>query len=143
MTDNKKTVRDFSLSLRAFGEQIPATALAVQQAVALKGLAGVVRKSPVDTGRFRGNWQVQTTASDPAPIKLDDKAPRGSGPSAAVQAAAEAAIAGAKPYGTIYIVNGLPYAQRLEDGYSQQAPGGMVALTLAELQAEVQGAAAP
>jgi len=35
----------------------------------------------------------------------------------------------------IFIVNGLPYINRLENGWSQQAPNGMVAITLAELPA--------
>jgi len=35
----------------------------------------------------------------------------------------------------IYLTNNLPYAQRLEEGYSQQAPAGMVALTIQEFQA--------
>lgn len=33
----------------------------------------------------------------------------------------------------IYIANGLPYILRLENGWSKQAPAGMVAITLAEL----------
>jgi hypothetical protein len=30
---------------------------------------------------------------------------------------------------TIYFTNNLPYAQALENGHSNQAPGGMVGLT--------------
>lgn len=39
-----------------------------------------------------------------------------------------------------YITNSLPYAKRLEDGYSTQAPAGMVALTVAEFQGIVKNA---
>jgi len=34
----------------------------------------------------------------------------------------------------VYLANNLPYAQRLEDGWSQQAPEGMVKLTVQRFQ---------
>jgi len=40
-----------------------------------------------------------------------------------------------------YLVNNLKYAQRLEDGYSTQAPAGMVALTVVEWKNIVDDAA--
>jgi hypothetical protein len=36
---------------------------------------------------------------------------------------------------TIYFTNNLPYAQALENGHSNQAPGGMVGLTALMLRA--------
>jgi hypothetical protein len=45
---------------------------------------------------------------------------------------ATAASAGFKAGDTIYLTNNLPYIRRLEEGYSQQAPAGMVALTVQE-----------
>ncbi|NBT33816.1 MAG: hypothetical protein EBT13_18445 [Rhodobacteraceae bacterium] len=39
----------------------------------------------------------------------------------------------------IYIQNNLPYANRLENGWSGQAPQGMVALTVAEVSAAFDG----
>ena len=39
----------------------------------------------------------------------------------------------------IYIQNNLPYANRLENGWSNQAPAGMVALTIAEVEAQMDG----
>ena len=37
----------------------------------------------------------------------------------------------------ISVYNNLPYIERLEDGYSNQAPEGMVSLTAAELSVEL------
>ena len=39
-------------------------------------------------------------------------------------------VDGWKPGQTIFITNSLPYAMRLEHGYSKQAPAGMVKLTV-------------
>ncbi len=39
-------------------------------------------------------------------------------------------VAGWKPGQTIWILNSLPYAKRLEYGWSKQAPGGMVRLAV-------------
>lgn len=41
-----------------------------------------------------------------------------------------------------FIQNSVPYIQRLEDGYSKQAPNGMVALTKIEFQTYLQNAVA-
>lgn len=83
----------------------------------------LVAKSPVDTGRFKSNWRVGnggvntlTTASTGEP----NNAPE---------------INSIKINGqTIHLTNSLPYANRLEYGWSKQAPSGMVRLTLTELQ---------
>lgn len=137
---NKDNARDFSVQLAAFGKQVPELARSVVRKYALDGLSGVVRKSPVDTGRFRGNWQI-STSDEVAPTDRIDAGPRGSDPAALGQELAK--LASVPAYGLVHIINGLPYAQRLEDGYSKQAPGGMVALTAAELSADIARGAAP
>lgn len=95
--------------------------------------SAVVRKSPVDTGRFRGNWQI---ARDTIPVSVLDRLdPSGSG--ALIVAAQALSI----PLGgVVYLANNLPYARRLEYGYSQQAPLGMVRTSIAEQQAGIQKA---
>jgi hypothetical protein len=48
-----------------------------------------------------------------------------------------------KAAGTImYLTNNVPYAQRIEDGWSRQAPTGLVALTAMEFQQIVDASAA-
>jgi hypothetical protein len=86
----------------------------------------VVMRSPVDTGRFRGNWQM---GIDEQPVgELDALDKTGS----TTVSEAENIAARAKIGDDMYIVNNLPYADRLENGWSQQAPAGIVALTVAE-----------
>lgn len=77
----------------------------------------VVDLSPVDTGRFRGNWfpshgLVLQEVSEAA----------GSNDSYARLARVYEFPVG----GIVYMTNNLPYAQRLEHGWSKQAPTGMV-----------------
>jgi hypothetical protein len=43
-----------------------------------------------------------------------------------------AALRGLAPYSVTYIVNGLPYGERLNSGWSTQAPAGFVELSIAE-----------
>ena len=53
----------------------------------------------------------------------------------------ESELAGAAIGDAIYITNNLPYAQVLENGHSQQAPTGMLAITVAEFNGIVEDVA--
>ena len=104
--------------------------LAVRK-ISLEIFSRVILKSPVDTGRFRGNWQVAIGSVPSGTLELDDKT------GTATVSKADLKLVGAKAGDTIYLANNLPYAVRLEEGYSQQAPAGMVALTVQEFAAIV------
>ena len=104
--------------------------LAVRK-ISLEIFSRVILKSPVDTGRFRGNWQVAIGSIPSGTLELDDKT------GTATVSKADAKLFSAKAGDTIYLANNLPYAVRLEEGYSQQAPAGMVALTVQEFAAIV------
>jgi hypothetical protein len=115
--------------------------------VAVYALNSLVNKTPVgdpslwapsslppppgyQPGRARGGWRVLKN-NDNRPIKRID--PSGS-------KTKTLGIAKIKQLGKIgakfYIVNNTPYLGRLEEGYSSQAaPGGIIRLTLAEVQA--------
>lgn len=82
----------------------------------------IIKRSPVDTGRFRGNWQFTTNA--PASGQL---AATGV-PTGELVSAAETWQSGS----VFYMTNNLPYGERLEYGWSKQAPSGMVRITLTE-----------
>ncbi len=106
--------------------------------VSLEILGSVVLKSPVDTGRFRSNWQVSIgsvssgTVSYAVTETIGERAGN-KGPVYESTIAKSRGIANtAKAGDVIYIANNLPYAVRLEEGYSGQAPAGMVTLTVQE-----------
>lgn len=87
-------------------------------------------------GRFKGNWQLSVSFPTSAPIERID--PNGSATIEAGSAALESFEAGP----SIYIMNNLPYALRLENGWSKQAPFGMVAVTVVEFERLAQQAIA-
>ncbi|MFC0179001.1 hypothetical protein [Thorsellia kenyensis] len=95
----------------------------------LRALSSVVAKSPVDTGRFRGNWHVSFNKQDMTQFELLD--PTGAIALSTGQAVLDAFDSGVE---AIYIQNSLPYAMKLESGHSKQAPMGMVRVTATEIQ---------
>ena len=95
----------------------------------------LIRRSPVDTGRFRGNWQIGLNNIEHNTSSSPDK----DGGTATARLSAR--LASWKAGETINITNSLPYARRLEYGWSQQAPQGMVRLTVVDFQNYVRGAA--
>lgn len=91
--------------------------------IAIAMLNEIVLRSPVDTGRFRGNNIVSvgapvyasTLSVDPAGAETIQNGVR--------------AVTGLEPYTQVFIQNNLPYAGPLEDGHSQQAPAGIYAVS--------------
>lgn len=100
--------------------------------IATEALDRVKRKSPIDTGHFINNWLVSVGGPNgdtvPIPGSLQGQS-----------MAAIAAYTSIEGWPVIYIQNNLPYANRLEHGHSGQAPAGMVAITIPELEALAQG----
>nr|WP_047280511.1 HK97 gp10 family phage protein [Pseudomonas lundensis] len=86
--------------------------------IALAMLQEIVLRSPVDTGRFRNNNIVSIVS----PVYASTVETDASG--AGTISRGSAAMSGLEPYTTVFIQNNLPYAQRLEDGHSKQAPPG-------------------
>lgn len=126
----------FESDLQRFTQRSTARADTVIKRIVL-GIAGeVIRKSPVDTGRFKGNWQYGAGNAPTGDVEIYDEDGRGTVAHIASQIPTH-------PAGEVhYIVNNLPYAKALEDGHSTQSPpGNMVAGTVAEYQRIVSEAA--
>ena len=88
--------------------------------IAADMLQGVIIASPVDTGQFRSNHRVSLNAPDNSTEETNgNTAPIGS-MDAKVMNRGLNILKSAKIGGLIYIQNNLPYAQRLEHGYSEQ-----------------------
>jgi hypothetical protein len=121
----------FELQLQAFTKKAGDNADVAVRKVVLDVGARLVMRSPVDTGRFRSNWFY----SEAAP---SSKATLGVGSPEMQDAGALTKDAAGKVH---YVMNNLPYAWRLENGYSKQAPAGMVGLTVVEFQGIVSKAA--
>lgn len=84
-------------------------------------------------GRFRGNWQVSFDRPAVGPIDRIDK--RGGATLAAGREVLQVYDPDKDKY--IYFSNMVPYARRLEYGWSNQAPQGIVRVTVAEIKAKL------
>jgi hypothetical protein len=120
---NKKFKRDLDFLIKKAG----GNATQFVKSVALRVDAALVEKSAVDTGRFRANWNLSINGVDTSTTEDKDKEGR------VTVAKSFAALSAFRLGDTINITNSLPYALRLEYGYSKQKPLGMVRLTIAEL----------
>lgn len=102
------------------GAQIETQVSKITRRIGLGILSRVVLATPVDTGRARGNWQVDLAAPPAAEI---DRLDKGGG---ATIADGSAEIGRMKGYGRIYLVNNVSYIGELNEGTSSQAPAGFV-----------------
>lgn len=129
----------FELDLKKFAEKTGLNVNSVIQKTAFDIYASVVSKTPVDSGRARGAWNVALGSKDTSTGRIDDL-PFGEEPNENSKALANSVLLNFKS-GTINITNALPYIQRLEDGYSQQSPpNAMVGLTVLEFKSIFQKA---
>lgn len=129
----------FSVDLRNFVNKTNDKTEAVVKRIVAGVAQSVIEMSPVGDasywespppkgyigGRFRGNWDYGFNSLPTSVFETID--PSG-------QTSLGRTVGGLnnqKATGGIhYIVNNLPYAQALEDGWSRQAPQGMVGLTV-------------
>lgn len=123
-------LRSFEIQLQnAYQRKVEDRVQQVTRWVALEALRRVVMKTPVDTGRARGSWQVGVGVRPDGVVEIYDK----DGGQTIAEGSRE--IAQVKPNEIIYIAANLAYIERLETGWSRQAPQGMVGVTVAELAA--------
>lgn len=120
----------FARRMRSLGQRVERNANEVKKRVALVVDRNLVLSTPVDTGRARSNWIV--SLGGPAREEIEAYVPGtdlGQGESGNARAAidqGQGVIMQAVPEQPIFISNNLPYIQRLNDGYSAQAPAGMI-----------------
>lgn len=130
----------FALDLSKAIEKAKDQAEVAVRKIVIKLFSSVIEKSPVGNpdlwkvpkegyvgGRFRANWNLSFGSPDLTTTEQID--PSGS-------AAKGRVVAKMAQYKlsdmSIYLTNNLPYAQRLEEGWSGQAPQGMVRLSVLE-----------
>lgn len=119
------------MNLNQFGDKIkrvavdvPKNADEIVRKVALAADQTIVMATPVDTGRARANWQV---GIGNAPSGTVDYAGGAGGSISYAIGAAKSVVTTYKGQpGGIWLVNNLPYIQRLNEGWSAQAPAKFV-----------------
>lgn len=119
------------MNLNQFGDKIkrvavdvPKNADEIVRKVALAADQAIVMATPVDTGRARANWQVGIGAAPAGSVEYSGGA--GGSVSYATAAASSVVTTYKGQPGGIWLVNNLPYIQRLNEGWSAQAPAKFV-----------------
>lgn len=123
-----------SIDLSNFVEKTKKELEALKRGVALSLFSSIVRATPVDTGRLRGNWQ--TNIGSPIADTIEREDPSG----ASVLREIETKTKELKLGQTIYMRNNLPYAYRIEyEGWSHtKAPEGMVRNNIARIHSLIE-----
>lgn len=130
-------LKTFANRIRQTGRNIVANTDATVRKVGLAVDSTVVLATPVDTGRARGNWQVEVNR--PAAGTTGALSP--SGREAIEQGKAKIAqYVGGKAEASIQITNNLPYIGKLNEGHSAQAPAGFVEKAITVGVSAVRGA---
>lgn len=147
-TLDRKFLKEWDAAIKKIGEASDKTV----QAASLELFGNIVKRTPVGNptlwkndapagytgGTLRGNWQ--TTIGRPAGSILNDKDKSGS----KVSAKASAVTSRFSINGTqsLFFTNNLPYAYRVEYGrWSQQAPSGMVRVSVTSFSMALETAA--
>jgi len=105
-----------------------------QKKVAIDLLRSLFEKTPVDTGRARGNWRVGIEVGDEEVLDITTRAE-----AAASLAQGLLELVNAPAFANIILFNNVPYILRLEHGHSDQRPAGFVAQSLDEVQQTFAG----
>jgi len=91
----------------------------------------IIKMSPVDEGRFRGNWftgiNTENNSTDLNATSASDSTAR-----------LLSSVGELNSNEDFYFMNNLPYAKELEDGSSDQAEDGMVKVTVNDFASIVE-----
>lgn len=140
----------FALDLAKFADKVKGRADDVVGDVVVQIAQAVDRRSPVGDatywkspapkgyvgGRFRGNWQLGVDIRPAGETGRID--PTGADTQGEILARIPTEAAGP----VYYLLNNVDYAQRIEEGWSRQAPQGLVGLTAIEFPQMVDQAVA-
>ena len=117
----------FQKKMAEVNERVKAGELEARKEIGAEIAYRIISRTPVDTGAARANWNVGLQANDTDTSHEPDP----TGQSAVTRAHEKLAVMTSNQT-RIFITNALPYINRLEHGHSDQAPNGMVQVTLAE-----------
>lgn len=118
----------FALDLSRLCEKAKGEVELAMRKIMLELFQNVILKSPVDTGRFRANWQVGYSSPN---LSITDQTDISG--STAIGRMTQQVVSASLDGKSIFLTNSLPYAHRLENGWSKQAPSGMVRLSMVEI----------
>ena len=135
---NEERVMDFAEVIAKWRDETIDAADEILQVITFKIGQSVVMLSPVDTGRFRGNWQLTIGRGSDMSLMREDQS------GASTLSEMSSTIRSLSIGQVAYIQNHVLYGFDLEHGSSPQArdPDGMVMVTAAKFNQIVQAAIA-
>ncbi len=125
--DISNNAADFSRSLNEIADYVDTSYEKIVRKVCIDIYKAIVTKTPVLTGRAKASWGIDVNPSD-------YKAPDREYSEGEIRQMVSENVSEFKLSvhdGTVTIYNNLEYIEALEDGHSDQAPSGMVSLSLA------------
>ncbi|MCP4377725.1 MAG: hypothetical protein GY794_16305 [bacterium] len=123
-----KNVVEFSLDLTKFKDLAAEQHKALLKKVAFQLLELIVTKNPVKTGRSQNNWQVAVDSAAGDTVIDGIRTPQ------AIVEDGLSQLADVEAFSVIILYNNVEYIAALEDGSSTQAPEGMVAISIVEVE---------
>lgn len=125
-----KNLNQFNVDIQKFKDLTAEKHRLLLKKVAFQLLSLIVEKNPVKTGRSQNNWQVAVDkGTGTAALEIE-------GTKKIIQPDALAALDDIEAYSTVILYNNVEYIVALEKGSSTQAPAGMVAVSIEEVQAQ-------
>lgn len=126
------SVKHFNSLITEYAKKAPmAMVVKLQRVLILEAMKRVILKTPVDTGKARGSWQIEIGRGIEGDVERIDK--QGSQAQADAESIA-GQLAGLDKFVLVTIFNNTPYILVLENGNSQQARKGIVRPTIRELR---------
>lgn len=123
----------FSADLKRIAQMTEESIHDTRKGITIKLFSSVIQDTPVDSGRARGNWQATQGSPASGVTSRTDRKPLKSPPGHELALEIEQCVP--LEDGVSYLTNNLPYIGRLEyDGWSNQAPAGMVRKNITRIQ---------
>lgn len=127
------TIRKFTADIDEWIEAAENNLFEIVELTCEQVIKDLVSLSPVDTGRFRGNWQI--TFNNPAYNSLNEYDKIGTKTvNSGLRALSVYRATRGVGITSIYFSNMLIYANALEHGYSKQAPAGVLGIVAVRLR---------
>jgi len=116
-------IQKFFLELDHFVDKVEKAPGAVAKRVSFEVFRRITLKTPIDTGRARASWTINVNEADRRVQPEGQSSYQVPRPG----------LLNVQPGDTVVISNNLPYIVELENGHSKQAPVGMVAVSIEEV----------
>lgn len=122
----------FARACDKFADSIEELSVSLIQDFATRIAEGTVELTPVRTGRARANWQLTVGSANEFSYAGDFSV----NPLPKIFTTIDSIKDASRP---IFFFNNVEYIQNLEEGYSRQAPQGMLQITLQMVSEEMGG----